>query len=1127
MNPTDYQVKTLEAEEKKWERKQLKFEEMFIKEKQDSNQLIEKMKSELEQKESVSAKDADLKELDRYRYLVRDYEMKVIHHQVELNNKDAELEKVRYDLARLWEDNQELEMHSNEQAKLICELQDLQKGTQEILKNQEKMHNWEASGQQKELKRHKKQIMELERKIPIEKEKINIGVQTEDNYFQKCSCRSADEMSLLQDYTTLTEPKQTKDEFSFFPQKNLPSEFAKSASAVLATSVDYGTESSSRGTALIHDLQRRVEILDEKLYDIQQLTLLKEEELNEIKSSHDRRLERFQTLQTNYKHLKDQLKTIEEEEELYRNPRQKTSNLVRAKPKDLQHENSDSVWNELAHFKLQNKNLIWEKLEIQEELDNLRVQHSHSMASLHEMRLTLDQEREDHEYFMQMKHKGENLKSQSELKSLRKERSANQAKTKKLEEELQIFHAQRNSLLSDRRCLKAEVARLKETIAQYRFDATNFKHQINRTKKQLHTQTDMVAQLKKKLECKEKTKKNTNIVKQYQKLLNKSIDNMQELFSEFKAEDWQEVSETTSNDAVGTSIPSPLFSSAQSPHLQQETRVPGVTSSTTASAAAPFLSPFQAQTDNDIASSSFSSRISSSGSHIKKVSVRSSKKHQVPRGRMSKFRTSLNKQETRRDFGEDSAAKKIKSSTISRGRRTIPCRSPVTAALKDASTSPLHSSTHKKQSDPAKVSKPVPSGRKFSKQKFQDLQRQIIILRSCRSLAFKSISDLKETVQQLQADLTLANQKLKSSRQQSQKLQERFDKVREENLAFSEKEKTEEQKEEAKNMTSELRQQISDLQQNKKEIETRLKASSSEVSRQVTVSKSLRADNENFLAQVKTLTNRINWLERDVNQKRHLIEEQKNKMKQMEDNAKSITETVENLSEALKQGTDSHEKRRVQVDSLKKQLSTSVKEKENYERKCNRLYHDLEKKCQQYEESITKQHQLKLAITEMEKTAQEHIYSLASESEVAISVTQQKLVEAHNKLEHFHRFIKTLSRELVLRTDQTKAMVKRAEMKKLRQEKPSPMSMQKAKTLAKDILNISDAEMDDIMKADSASAKLERDVEKERNKDQKWLALCEQTVNSRDNFVIPLIDLFIQKLEEKDQLFSKLNETFQ
>ena len=42
----------------------------------------------------------------------------------------------------------------------------------------------------------------------------------------------------------------------------------------------------------------------------------------------------------------------------------------------------------------------------------------------------------------------------------------------------------------------------------------------------------------------------------------------------------------------------------------------------------------------------------------------------------------------------------------------------------------------------------------------------------------------------------------------------------------------------------------------------------------------------------------------------------------------------------------------------------------------------------------------------MERTAQEHIFSLASESEAAISVSQEKVVEAHNKLEQFHRFIK-------------------------------------------------------------------------------------------------------------------------
>ncbi|CAE1258492.1 unnamed protein product [Acanthosepion pharaonis] len=103
---------------------------MFLKDKQDLNKLIEKMKSELEKKDCACKMEADA-ELDQYRSLIRDYELKAIHHQAELNNKDAELEKVRCDLATLWDNNQELEIHSNEQAKLICELQDLQKGTQE------------------------------------------------------------------------------------------------------------------------------------------------------------------------------------------------------------------------------------------------------------------------------------------------------------------------------------------------------------------------------------------------------------------------------------------------------------------------------------------------------------------------------------------------------------------------------------------------------------------------------------------------------------------------------------------------------------------------------------------------------------------------------------------------------------------------------------------------------------------------------------------------------------------------------------------------------------------------------------------------------------------------------------
>lgn len=641
-------------------------------------------------------------------------------------------------------------------------------------------------------------MMELEKKLATQKERKNVGVQTENIYHENSS-KSPNDNAFLYGFPTISEPKRPRETFPSFSTLKMSTELSNTESIKVTNPLVNVVESSMTGTTLVNDLQRRVQILDEKLFSIQQLALLKEEELNDIKSSHDRRLERFRTLQTDYKHLKEQLKVMEEEEELFsRNLRKKSSNQVRAKPKDLQQEDCDAVWNELAHFKLQNKNLMWEKLEIQEELDRLRVQHSHNMASLHEMRLALEQEREDHEYFMQMKQEGEKLKAQSELKALRKERSAIQSKTNKLEEELQIFHAQRNSLLSERRCLKAEVTRLKEAIAQYRFDATNLKHQINRLKKQLFAQTNMVAKLKKKLECKDKVKKSTNLAKQYQKLLNKSIDNMQELFSDFKAEDWQELSETTSNDAVGTGgknaetrNPLPLFSSPQ-PNPQFPAPVPGAPSLVAA-----LLSRFQAQTDNDAASSSFSSRISSSGSHIKKVSVRSSKKHQVPRGRMSKSRPHPIHcpQQQQVQEHEDKSAKQVKSTIPSREEEEILQRkSLVTAQLKDASTSPLCISTQKRIHNGNKVSKPVTGGRhvgKMSKQKFQDLQRQIVILRSCRSSAFKSIGELKETVQQLQADLTLANQKLKSVRQHSQKLQDDFNKLQEEKSAFSEKKEME------------------------------------------------------------------------------------------------------------------------------------------------------------------------------------------------------------------------------------------------------------------------------------------------------------------------------------------------
>ncbi|GAB1604921.1 Hypothetical predicted protein, partial [Argonauta hians] len=166
------------------------------------------------------------------------------------------------------------------------------------------------------------------------------------------------------------------------------------------------TDSTTNSTAFIEQLQRKVEILDQKLYDIQNLTLLKEEELNELRISHNRRLERFQALQENYKKLKDQLDDIGKPTLEWNYDNSLQQNDYRPKPEDLQQEDTDAVWNELAYFKVQNKNLMWERLEMQEALDKMQVKHSHDAASLLEMKIALQHEREDNEQ-LQLKYDGQ------------------------------------------------------------------------------------------------------------------------------------------------------------------------------------------------------------------------------------------------------------------------------------------------------------------------------------------------------------------------------------------------------------------------------------------------------------------------------------------------------------------------------------------------------------------------------------------------------------------------------------------------------------------------------------------------------------------------------------------------
>ena len=95
-------------------------------------------------------------------------------------------------------------------------------------------------------------------------------------------------------------------------------------------------------------------------------------------------------LQTNYRAVKEQLKQWEEGSGMM-----EIRKVKRADPQQLQHEDSDAVWNELAYFKRENQELMIQKMNLQEELDKLKVHMSVDKTTIQELNTFTAERREE------------------------------------------------------------------------------------------------------------------------------------------------------------------------------------------------------------------------------------------------------------------------------------------------------------------------------------------------------------------------------------------------------------------------------------------------------------------------------------------------------------------------------------------------------------------------------------------------------------------------------------------------------------------------------------------------------------------------------------------------------------
>ncbi|XP_021361457.1 WEB family protein At3g02930, chloroplastic-like [Mizuhopecten yessoensis] len=196
---------------------------------------------------------------------------------------------------------------------------------------------------------------------------------------------------------------------------------------------------------------------------------------------------------------------------------------------------------------------------------------------------------------------------------------------------------------------------------------------------------------------------------------------------------------------------------------------------------------------------------------------------------------------------------------------------------------------------------------KQAKQRVHNLQQQVTNLRDSRAATLKAFQEHKDASQQLESDLNLANQRLRVSKQNIQKMSNDIEKL------VKEKAHLESQQVLREETVTPAVNTDKRTEQDWKMLEVRLKTSSSEVCRQSASLRQMKQENTSLQDQVRTLQDRINHLERDNNQKRTLLEDTRSKLRISQDSSRSESNNMEEMETRIKLLQEGADRSRVQV----------------------------------------------------------------------------------------------------------------------------------------------------------------------------------------------------------------------
>ncbi|XP_054112378.2 centlein isoform X2 [Callithrix jacchus] len=1083
--------------------------------------------------------------------------------QTELIQKDMDITLVRQELQELQNLYKQNSTHTAQQAELIQQLQVLNMDTQKALRNQEDVHTAESISYQKlynelhicfettksneamlrqSVINLQDQLFQKEQENAKLKEKLQesqgaphpLPQENDSDYSVQVPCHPS-----LSSLETLMVSQ--KSEIEYLQEKlkiankklseNLSANKAFSEKSIRTSAegkhkeppVKRSRSLSPKSSFTDSEELRKLRKAERKIENLEKALQLKNQENDELRDAHEKRKERLQMLQTNYRAVKEQLKQWEEGSGMT-----EIRKIKRADPQQLRQEDSDAVWNELAYFKRENQELMIQKMNLEEELDELKVHISIDKAAIQELNRCMAERREEQLFrsgeddevkkstpekngkemleqtlqkVIELENRLKSFEKRSRKlkegnKKLMKENDFLKSRLKQQQEDTEAREKELEQIIKGSKDVEKVNTELQVKISELEREVTSLRRQVTEANALRNENEELMSPMEKskqsadkaksemattevrsgRYDCKTTTtkvkfkaaKKNCSVGRHHT-VLNHSIKVVSNVFENLSKDGWEDVSENSDSEAqTSQTLGTIIVETSQK------------------------ISPTEDEKDQKESNPTEDSQ--TQGKEV--------------------IQTYLNIDgKTPKDYFHDKNAKK----TTFQKKNCKMQKNSHTAVPTRANREKYKNITAQKST----------SNIILLRERIISLQQQNSVLQNAKKTAELSVKEYKEVNEKLLHQQQVSDQRFQTSRQTIKKLNL--------DLAGLRKEKEDllkklESSSEITSLAEEISQvavpriQVTSLGPSRsmdfemKQLQCKLKNATNELTKQSSNVKSLKFELLAKEEHIKEMHEKMSRMERDITMKRHLIEDLKFRQKVNLESSESLSEMLENLDKKVKTLTEECSNKKVSIDSLKQRLTVAVKEKSQYEQMYQKSKEELEKKDLKLTLLVSKINETESAMAEIETAASKQLQVLALQSEQVLEGAQKKLLLANEKVEEFTIFVKALAREL-----QNDVHVVRRQIRELKKMKKNrdicKTSTHKAQTLAASILNISRSDLEEIL--DTEDEVVRSEIEKTKidaENDKEWMLYIQKLLEGQLPFASYLLEAVLEKLNEKKKL---------